>query len=351
MKPLLTDEAVARLPIQGGRAALLEEILATGASADDPARVYEELRRRRRRWQLPAVAAAVVAVLVMGSAWWAGSRTDDVHPRPPAAIVSAPPATPTPYRAVLDADGWRLDSSYEDPDGRTGELGYSRGAATLKIDWYPASGYADRYANRRLLTDPPSDGTPVEVLGLPSHLWAYSADDHTVLRPVQHGHFLEIRGSGMDERSYVRVLHRLLLVDADGLEAALPDGFVSRGERSSQVASMLDGIARFARPLLPASVGRDGITTVQSDPVQVGSDVATQVACAWIAQYADARRRGDRAGAAEAVEVMRTSREWPVLRGMKDQSDVPEWVWVQADEMAAGRVPPGWEPSCRGYLP
>ena len=347
MNPLLTDEAVAVLPIHKGRAELLEEIVGTPVSADAPERERDDRAPSRRPWLAPAAAAAVVAALVTGSAWWAGSIHTSPDLRPPAAASPQPGA----YRAVLEADGWTLDSAYEDSHGKTGEVGYRDGGATLKIDWYPASGYDERYDNRRGITDPPSDGRPVDVLGLPSRMWAYSADDHTVLRPVENRHFLEIRGSGMDAQDFTNLLARIRLVDTDGFDASLPRNFVSKADRSSRVAAVLDGIGKYAHPLLPATVSRDSVTSEQSDPVQVGSDVANQVTCAWLAQYAEASRTGDQAGAQEAVDVMKTSRRWPVLRKLKTKSDVPEWVWAVTDEMSSGHVPQGWKPSCRGYLP
>ena len=352
MNPLLTDDAVARLPLDGGRAELLEEIVGTPAGAGDPA--ARELVRisNRRRWAGPAVAAAAVAALAVGSAWVADLGHADSAPRPPAASPSPSASTSAqPERVVLGAAGWTLDFVYTGSRRDTGELGYSKGDATLRLDWYPAGGYDARYDSRTRITDPPSDGTPVDVLGLTGRLWAHSEQDHTALRPVEGGTFLEVRGTGLDERAFVALLGRLRQVDQGGFEASLPDGFVGEGERDSQVAAMLDGVERYAHPLLPASVPRADITSDQSDPVQVGSDVANQVACAWIAQYADARRRGDEADAQEAVDVMATSRQWPVLTKMQDESDVPEWVWAVSDEMQAGQVPQGWRPSCQGHLP
>ncbi|GAA1948701.1 hypothetical protein GCM10009798_04860 [Nocardioides panacihumi] len=349
MNLLLTDDAVAALPLHGGRAALLEEIVGTPVSAGDPGPVRPGGTRPRdsRRWLAPLAAAAAVGALVMGSALRVATLRDDPHPRPPAA------ATPRAggFHAVLDADGWTLTGAYQDSRSGMGEVGYRNGSATLSIDWYPASDYAQRYDSRRRMTHPPSDGRPVEVLGLPGRMWSYTADDHTVLRPVQDGHFLEIRGSGTSTQAFIDVLSRLRLVDAAGFDASLPKSFVTDAERNSKVDALLDGIGRYAQPLLPAGVSRDSITSEQSDPVHVGSDVINQVTCAWLAQYADARRTGDQSRAEEAVAVMKTSRQWPVLTQLKDASDVPEWVWAVTDEMSAGQIPQGWRPTCSGYLP
>ena len=340
MNVCLTDDAVAALPLHQGRAELLEEIMGAPALDDQPVVALP----RRRPWLAPVAAAAVVAALAAGSAWWASGTGPDPEPAPP---LAATPRTGM-FRAVLDAPGWTLDGVYENAGQDTGEIGYRNGDATLKIDWYAASDYADRYESRRHVTDPPSDGTPTDVLGLSGSMWAYADDDHTVIRPVQDGHFLEIRASGLDEQAYLALLGELRLVDADGFDAALPEGFVSNAERQSRIAGMLDEIARYADPLLPVGVSRASITSDQSDPYQLGAEVTSQVACAWVAQFADATRSGDPARAQEAVDVMTTTRQWPVLKQMSDRGDVPEWIWDMADQMAAGQVPLGWRPSCRG---
>ncbi|WP_395657191.1 hypothetical protein [Nocardioides sp.] len=348
MNPKLTDDAVADLPLHHGRAELLEEIMRSPALDDRPVAAPET--RRRHSWLAPVAAAATVAALAAGSAWWASSGGPDPESTPVAgggAQAGAPAGPDGAYRAVLEADGWTLESAYTDPTYETGEIGYAQGDRTLEIDWYPASDYDSRYDDRRHITDPPSDGTPVDVLGLRGSMWAYSADDHTVIRPVEHGHYLEVRGSGMDQQEYVALLRELRLVDADGFDAALPDGFVSNAERSSQIDAILDGIEAKAGTLLPAGVPRASITSDQSDPYQLGAEVTGQVACAWVGQFAEAKRTGDEFALQEAVGVMETAYRWPVLDEMNDRGDWPEWIWSMVDDMDAGRVPPGWQQSCQ----
>ena len=118
-----------------------------------------------------------MAVLAGGTAWWAGARS---RTRRPAAGGGRGPATAgapaDAYRAVLDAEGWTVGDVYDDAKQDTGDIGCNRTVASLEVDWYPATGYDSRCDDRRRITDPPSDGSPVDLLRLPSSTWAYSAE-------------------------------------------------------------------------------------------------------------------------------------------------------------------------------
>jgi hypothetical protein len=76
----------------------------------------------------------------------------------------------------------------------------------------------------------------------------------------------------------------------------------------------------------------------------LGARVAGGVACAWIERWIEARADGDAAAAGEAVEAMRTSRTWPILREMDAEGDYPEMVWELADAMRGVRSFPGATP-------
>lgn len=334
MNAKLTDHAVAGLPLHDARAELLDEILRTPASA-----VPVRADRRRRPWVAPVAAAAAVVLLAAGVGWTADHVLGESAPP-----VASPSPEPDDFRVVLDQPGWTV--SHVDQGDDLGGIGYANAGDTLKLDWYPADGYAERLAHRR--DEAGSAGTAVDVAGLPGEMWSSAADDHTALRPVEGDHFLEVRGFGMDDAAFAALLPRLRMVDAAGFDAALPPGYADDGHRGTRIDRILDGIARYAVPLLPDGLDRSAITSDQSDPVQLGSDVADQVACAWIVQYAEARRLDDAAGAQQAAGVLATSRNWPVLREIEADSDEPEWIWWAADEMLAGRVPQAWQPSCSG---
>ena len=40
-------------------------------------------------------------------------------------------------------------------------------------------------------------------------MWAYSPHDHTVIREVEDGHWMEFRGDGMDQAAYLELLGQL----------------------------------------------------------------------------------------------------------------------------------------------
>ena len=130
MIPKLTDDAISRLPLQAGRAELLEEIMSTVApdrQTDQPTPLRP---RRRARWVAPIAAAAVVAGIAGSSLWWhgpAGGRGEK-GPDAPAAgqeqrkgtaeqRAADPPTVASGHRAVLDVPGWQVRSTESEADG------------------------------------------------------------------------------------------------------------------------------------------------------------------------------------------------------------------------------------------
>ncbi|MEP9363376.1 hypothetical protein ABLE68_10450 [Nocardioides sp. CN2-186] len=334
MNPKLTDDHVAGLPLHLGRADLLEEIMSTPVLDERPVR-DERPRRRTTSWLVPAAAAVVVAALAVGSAWWAsggGPGSDG-----PTGLAKQPSAAQVTDRVALDAPGWKV-VHVDETDG----IAYAKGDLELEITDYPADSYDSYVEDRRHIVDPPADGAPVEVLGLGGQMWAYSPDDHTTIRQVQDGSWLEIRASGMDKAAYVALLDRLRFVDEATFEASLPDEFVGSSERSAAIDKIVNGIRDAAGTVFP--MGSDAtVESGQIDPYQLGADVVGQVACAWLSFYEDNRAAGDQDGIDEAVRVMGTSRDWPVLHQMNDTGDYPEVVWDYADRIAAGEMPEGYE--------
>lgn len=337
----ISDDAVGRLPIASGRAELLEEIMSTPVT-DRPTAPASTAPRRRTTWLVPIAAAAAVAAVATGPLWWPAG--DGTSPAPAGPAAPAAPADPSPgpatYRAVLDQPGWTVTHAYEGAEGEGGEVSYERGRALLEVHWRSGDTYEAYVEDRRHSVDPPADGAPLPVLGLTAQRWSYSDDDHTVIRPVEDGFLLEVRGSGMPLDAFEDLLDELRLVDEQGFEEALPDTFVTAGERAAVVEDMLDGIAEASgqerRP------GEEGITSDQVDRYQLGADVAGQVACAWLEELRAARRLGETERVQTAVDVLASSRRWPVLLEMDARGDYPEAVWGYADTAARGEVPEGF---------
>ncbi|MCR6033225.1 hypothetical protein GGQ22_17525 [Nocardioides sp. zg-579] len=346
MDPKISDDAVGRLPITSGRAELLEEIMSTPVTdrTPDPMTDTGAAPPRRTAWLVPLAAAAAVAVVATGPLWWPSGGEPAAAPGAPAARSGAEaPADAPAYRAVLDVPGWSVTHVYEEADGNGGEVSYERGQASLEVSWRPGALYEDYVEDRRHIVDPPADGDPVELLGRTAQLWPYSADDHTVIRPVEDGFTLEVRGSGMPRSAFEDLLGDLRFVDEAGFEQALPDEFVTASERDAVVEEMLDGIAAASGQERTPGEEQPPITSDQADRYHLGADVAGKVACAWLQELRDARRAGDQGRVEEAAAVLVSSRQWPVLLEMEREGDYAEVIWDYADQVAAGRVPEGFK--------
>jgi hypothetical protein len=350
--PKLTDDAVSRLPLEAGRAELLEEIMSTVAPDRETDRQTD---RHARRWLAPLAVAAVVAGIAASSLWWhgtggqGGADHQPAHRVPvatqgpattPEAVPTSSPAAVSGFRAVLDAPGWEVSSTESEGTG-FGGVSYQNGKAWFEITWYAASSYASYVEDREHIVDPPAAGEPVEVMGGSGQLWAYSAHDHTVIREVENGHWMELRGAGIDEAAYRALLGQLRLVDLSEFEAALPARFVTDTERASAVDDLLQGIESASGADYPVA-GTPSPKSDQQDPYQLGAAVAGSYACAWLTEFEQATQAGDAARAAEAARVLGTSRDWPVLNDMNASGDYPETIWEYADDVAAGQVPEGY---------
>lgn len=196
----LSDEAVSLLPLQAGRAELLEEIVSTPVLTPYAPEAVGT-RSRRTRWLVPVAAAAAVAGIATASLWGQGLLPDGSPWAGQSTQASG-------HRYELAAAGWEV-SSTESGDKGYGEVTYAKGGATFKITWYPARSYESYVADREHIVDPPAPGEPVSVLGRPGQLWALNAQDHTVIREVEDGFWTEFRGEGMDEAGFRRLLARL----------------------------------------------------------------------------------------------------------------------------------------------
>ncbi|NPC97007.1 hypothetical protein [Nocardioides sp. zg-DK7169] len=339
MNPKLTDEAVGALPLSPGREELLEEIIMSTPLHEAGAPGATDARSRRSRWLVPLVAAATVAALAT-PLWWGEVTTGGTAE--PTAVESADPGdSGEAYRVVLDAPGWMLETA--SVEASSAELTYRRGAdQEVSVMWSEEDSYEDYLVDREHITDPPSPGEPIVVLGRDARMWAYGPTDHTMMREPQRGHWAEVRGTGMDRAGYEALLARLRLVDQAGLESTFSGGFVASGAHSEAITEILHGIGSVADPVLPADVAPGSIASDQSDPYHLGADVAGAVACAWLDELRAAHRAGDEDRAAAAATALATSRRWPVLREMADDGGYADVLWGYADQVAAGTVPRGY---------
>ena len=336
----LTDDAISALPLEAGRAELLEEIMSTVAPDRQSAEPDTIPTPRRARWLAPLAVAAAVATLAGAPLLWDALHEDAA---PKVHYQSATESPGTGYRAVLTVPGWKVDNVEADSK-YGGEINYTKDGQHLAITWYPEENYQDYLVDRQHITDPDTadPGDPVTVLGVAGHLWAYADADHTVMREPQAGHWMEFRGDGMDRAAFEELLTHLKLVSLEEFESALPSSFLTSDDRPAAVKEILGGIEDVTGVTVPAGTTLD-TRSEEQDPYHLGADIAGQYACAWISEFADAKGGGDQARADEAARVMGTSRQWPVLQEMNSDGDYPEVVWEYADQMAVGQVPEGYD--------
>lgn len=330
MNPKLTDDAVADLPLHAGRADLLAEIMSTPVLDERPVRT--DAPRRRTTWVVPVAAAAAVLALIAGSAWLVsglGLRGSDVAGGGSGA-----------YRAVLDAPGWTVESV--NADDTSGELTYVKGDQEFEITWAPAAEHDSYVEDRRHITGTPTDGQPIEVLGLGALMWTYDGANPTAIRDVENGHWLELRGKSMSTAAYLRLLRDVRLVDRTEFAAAMPAPYVDGTERQEAVDDVLDGISDHVDPLIPPASTRSGFSSAADDLDLLGADVARDVACEWLTEFVDARRVADQARMDKAAAVLATTHDWPVLAEMTPRDGYPGLIWQYADRVVAGQVPAGY---------
>jgi hypothetical protein len=288
--------------------------------------------RRPSRWVAPLAAAAVVAGLAGGTVWWQHQRPVQDGAEKPASTLDLP----ADRGIVLDASGWTVDSSSGDG------MVWRHGDANLEITSYPAASYDSYVTDREHIVDPPAPGAPMEVLGRNAQMWAYSADDHTAIREVEDGHWLEFRASGLDRDGFVALLGELRVAAEGEFDASLPDDFVTVSEREGAAADLLAEIRSVSGAGFPAGSSLRLGEGEAKDGYQFGAEVAGQYACAWLEAFENAKSHGQAARAHEAADVLGTSRQWPVLIRMDGRGDYPEVLWEFADQVAAGQVPEGY---------
>ncbi len=329
MIPKLTDDAISMLPLESGRAELLEEIMTTVAPDRQTEPTPNPTPRRNplagARWPPPRSSPVSRA----GPLWWQQQRPEQDDSSRVAA--ARPPRGPGRGAGRPGLEG-RLARRRRDHSSATGD-------ANLEITSYAAKDYDSYVEDREHIVDPPAPGAPVTVLGRPGQLWAYSPDDHTVIREVEDGHWMEFRGQGMDQDAYLALLGQLRLTSDAEFDAALPDDYVTKDERDIAAEQILGEIRNASNAGFPGGSSLQLGAGESKDYYQFGAEVVAQYACAWLEDFENAKAHGQQARADEAARVLGTSRQWPILKQMNADGDYSEVVWELADQAVAGQVP------------
>jgi hypothetical protein len=148
----------------------------------------------------------------------------------------------------------------------------------------------------------------------------------------EDGYLLELRAAVPDQAAFEERLGWLHKVDSQTWLDAMPAKVVKAADHDAAVREMLKGIP-VPSTFKPSRVPDTGLTT---DRYQVGAKVTATVSCLWFLQWAQARRTGDSAAAAEAERAMATSKHWAILREMAKEGAYPEMIWELAAEMPSG---------------
>ena len=246
-----------------------------------------------------AVATLAVAILVVG-----GFSSGSGRPEFAAAAIRVAEANP---RLLVSEPGWEVVRADEfEPD--VGEVTFSDGSDHFDVHWYPTRQYP-RYLHDRALVSTPEYGT---LLGQRSTTVDYGRGEFATMLSPQGRVFIEVRGQLGSRQAYDEVLHSLRPIDVDTWLSAMPPSTVRPEARAAVVKDMLRDIP-LPPGFDPAALQNEGSI---SDHFQLAAKVAGAVTCGWIESWFAARRSGDAAAAAQAVDAMSTWRSWPVVRGV-----------------------------------
>lgn len=343
----ITDQQVAALPIHGGRAELLEEIMSTPVDQVDRAEHrLDDLAPRRGRRALATVAAvAAVAATVGGLAAWriphqtatpdgtsfghgaeVGTATHGKHDTRPSSQEAQVRSVPGGAYFAFASAGWSLTHVDEAAGGMS--VTYAADGQELDFDLYPADSYQTYVADRQAY----GDGTPVSVLGQNGTLWASAPDAHDLIRTPEGGRFLEVTGSGMDEAAFRGLVAQIVQTDDRGFADSMPTDVVTPFNRMEAIHHLLRGVET------PPGFTADDVTlTGFNDAYHSAAGVAGSVGCAWFDVWA----RGTDADRQAAIDAFDGSRSWPLLESIAHQGGYSSYFWSLGHRLAVGHTDKG----------
>jgi hypothetical protein len=172
--------------------------------------------------------------------------------------------------------------------------------------------------------------------------FTYSATDYAVMLKPRDGVFVEMRTgpTGWTLASFDQTLTHIKQVDARTFLAAMPPEIVTPDRASSAAGKVLADIP------LPPGFNRAALQDLGvNDPYQFGAEVTKVVGCGWIADWKQARVKGDAAEVKRAANAMKSSHHWAVLKQLESEGAWSQSFWEIADSMTAGRLVSGSEES------
>jgi hypothetical protein len=328
--PHMTDNQVAKLPLSGARAVLLEEIMATPTLV--PARTPKTPHRVRRILASAGAAAAVAAVITTTFI-----AANDAHTTPeqqlvyPAAAVAAAENNP---RLALDMAGWKITEVVGFANNN-GYVTYSNGPLSIELTWYDASDYQSFYEERTIESVAPVQ--PIDVAGRKGILVTFRpGEDFEAVLEAAGDSFVGLRAqaawNGVGQ--FKDVLAHVRAVSVDEWLARMPASVVSPVNAAAAVAAGLEGV-----PLAPGTTVEHYTRLVGVNQKDSFNDrLAGEVACAWIEAWGTAHTSGDDNAAGAAISALEGADAWPVVKDMGPAYFTGSIDWVLTN-LRAGRLP------------
>jgi hypothetical protein len=302
-------------------------------------------RRPSRRLRLAApIAAAAAVTAVLGVVAFNHQQAPDA-PSVAAPSVAAPAAgsgldlkaAEDNPRLLIEEPGWKATTVYGFAE-KTGTIGFTNGDRQLEFDWYPADEYDSYYQDRLGVSAP----EPATVDGMAGSRFTYSPADFAVMLKPRDGLFVEMRTgpTGWTRASFDQTLTHIRQVDAHTFLAAMPAEIVTPDRAASAAEKVLADIP------LPPGFNQSALRDLGvNDPYQFGAEVTKVVGCGWIADWKQARQKGDKTEVKRAANAMKSSHHWAVLKQMESEGAWSQSFWEIADSMAAGHLVSGSEES------
>jgi hypothetical protein len=352
----LTDEQVDRLPLDHGRAALLDGILAAPAERVRPITAGP----RRRTAVLVGIAAAASVAAIVGLPAWLGQDDPAAPPSDGESslpVTSEGPSAPADdrlypvVRGSLPA-GWEYGGVGARP---IVSLSYERrvtveggpGAMTFLVEIRDAGDY-EAITHEETTQGGRRAGT-IDVDGRTARVWELveqpgagtggcasgCAHHWTAITPIENGQYVLIGGAGLGpdtlaEAEWRQLVASVGLTDRAGFEAWAPDSILFGDELDAAAADA------FARTMLPAGRGPTLRLPVFESRSSVELDAAIAAVCAWVPAL-ESRSIAEAGRARDALEAVPS---WPLYR------DLPAMAHVLLDDLVDRAIEGG--PALRG---
>ena len=346
----VTDNDIAEWTRDATYDQLCEEIMSTTTTTDKmqrhdaPTTVpfrNERPARQPRRWIRLVAATAAAAVLLVGVATIIDvpGGEEGTGTAWAAELIEFAEGSPL---ILLDDPVWVVTYADEYSDG--GEVVFASGQQEAELHWRP--GPLSEWLDDRLQsgTDRGSHGV---VNGTATIVQYDGSAEYTALWEAD-GRVLEFRAQAPTLHDFAHLLDSIVVVDVDSWLTAMPTSVIEAANQPAAVTDMLTGIP------LPEDFDRTILTddTGIKDRYQLGARVVGAVSCAWIEQWLRATETGDTVAAAQAIDAMDTSSEWPILQEMNESGAYGQVLQTMVDAMHNdGLVPPNGPALADSYRP